>query len=58
MTKDAETAVQSVVELITTYALDVEGALVLLIVGWVGRITRRAIDATPRSPARWSRSGC
>ncbi|MEE8334490.1 MAG: mechanosensitive ion channel domain-containing protein [Alphaproteobacteria bacterium] len=54
MTKDAEIAIQSVIELITTYALDVVGALVLLIVGWmiagwVGRTTRRAITATPRS---------
>jgi len=49
MTKDAETAVQSAMELITTYALDVIGALVILIVGWmvagwVGRITRQSIE--------------
>jgi len=53
MTKDAQTAIQSVIDLITLYALDVAGALVLLIIGWmvagwVGRTTHQAIDKTPR----------
>ncbi len=35
MQKDAEAAAQQVIELITTYSLDVIGALAILIVGWI-----------------------
>jgi small conductance mechanosensitive channel len=48
MTKDAETAAQQIIELITTYALDVIGALAILIIGWIvagwlGNKTRSAL---------------
>jgi len=51
MTKDAQTSIQPVIDLITTYAFDVVGALVLLIIGWMvagwaGNITRRSIEKT------------
>lgn len=51
MTKNAETAVQSAMDLVTTYAFDVIGALVILIIGWmvaswVGRVTRQSIEKT------------
>jgi small conductance mechanosensitive channel len=48
MTKDAEAAAQQIIELVTTYSLDVIGALAILIVGWivagwVGNKTRSAL---------------
>ncbi len=35
MNKDAGVAAEKVMELITTYAFDVVGALIILIVGWM-----------------------
>ena len=51
MTKETDAAVKSAMELVTTYGLDVIGALVILIIGWmvagwVGRITRQSIEKT------------
>ncbi|MFT5439334.1 MAG: small conductance mechanosensitive channel, partial [Alphaproteobacteria bacterium] len=48
MTKDAEAAAQRIIELVTTYSLDVIGALAILIfgwiiAGWVGNKTRSAL---------------
>ena len=53
MNEDAGIAAEKVVEIITTYAFDVIGALVILIVGWMlagraGRTTRRALEKSPR----------
>lgn len=53
MDKDAGAAIEKVMELITLYAFDVIGALVLLIVGWMlagwaGRTTRKSLEKTPR----------
>lgn len=48
MTKDAEAAAQQIIELVTTYSLDVIGALAILIIGWIvagwlGNKTRSAL---------------
>ena len=53
MQQDISAAAEKVLELITTYSLDVIGALVLLIIGWMfagwaGRATRKALDSTSR----------
>ena len=53
MDKDAGAAIEKVMELITIYAFDVIGALVLLIVGWMlagwaGRTTRKSLEKTSR----------
>lgn len=53
MDNDAGVAAEKVMELVTTYAFDVIGALIILIVGWmlagwVGKTTRRALVKTSR----------
>jgi small conductance mechanosensitive channel len=53
MDKDAGVAADKVMELITTYAFDVIGALVILIVGWMiagwaGRTTRKTLEKSSR----------
>jgi len=53
MGEEAGVAADKVMELITTYAFDVLGALVILIVGWMlagwaARTTRKALEKTPR----------
>jgi small conductance mechanosensitive channel len=53
MEKDAGAAAQQVMEIVTTYAFDVIGALIILIVGWMvagwaGRTTRNRLDKTPK----------
>ncbi len=52
MNKDAGVATEKVMELITTYAFDVIGALVILIIGWMlagwaGRTTRKTLEKSP-----------
>ena len=51
MNENVGVAAEKVMELITTYAFDVIGALVILIVGWIfagwtGRTTRKALEKT------------
>lgn len=53
MEKDAGAAAQQVMELITTYAFDVIGALVILIVGWMfagwaGRTIKKSLDKSSK----------
>lgn len=53
MEKDAGAAAQQAMELFTTYAFDVIGALVILIVGWIiagwaGRTTRGRLDKSAK----------
>jgi len=53
MNKDAGVAAEKVMELVTTYAFDVIGAFIILIVGWMlagwaGRTTRKTLEKSPR----------
>lgn len=53
MNKDAGVAAEKVMELITIYAFDVIGALIILIVGWMlagwaDRTTRKTLEKSPR----------
>jgi len=51
MTNDAEAAMQQIIELATTYALDVIGALAILIIGWIvaGWVSNRARGALTKA---------
>lgn len=51
MTKDAEAAMQQIIELATTYALDVIGALAILIIGWIiaGWVAKRTRNAMTKA---------
>lgn len=53
MEKDAGAAAQKIIDLMTAYGLDLVGALVILIAGWMladwaGRATRKALDKSGR----------
>ena len=53
MESEASAAIQKVTELVTTYALDVVGALAILIVGWMiagwaGRTSRKGLEKASR----------
>jgi len=53
MNKETSAAAEKVMELVTTYAFEVIGALVILIVGWMvagwaGRTTRQALEKSSR----------
>lgn len=53
MKKDADAATQHVIELATTYGMDVIAALAILIIGWMiagwaGNKTRRALTKSPK----------
>lgn len=51
MTQDTEAAMQQIIELATTYALDVIGALAILIIGWVvaGWVSNRTRGALTKA---------